>query len=402
MANAGMLPGDLVVVRTIAPELVMEQPVAETLGFQQDTGAPAYTTNNARNISISPDGSQIVVVQYGSTPYVRVFPGDGSTSFQIPTGTGAAQAAVRVAFHPSGSEFAVSLLTTPFYVRIDSATLAALPPFSVLPPTGTHALSYSPDGRYLAFAYNATNNPCYIVYDLIAGAAVTGLPALAGPTASIEFVTNTHLLIQQRIAGTSPQVLDMGTKAFLSILPALPTIGNTGYQLQTKRSPDLSRFALCLGASPYIAIISASTWQVQLTGPFPSMENTPIVSLDWIGNDVLSIFQTSARTYDLSGASPVFLGMGTLAPANNNVMAAVPGGGKFHFAGIVNDGATTFLERKIGAVDRATGRNLGETTSLPDGSFSLSVFSPRPAILYCVGENGETTQLADDVTPVPA
>lgn len=397
MANVGILPGDLIVSDSVAPGLTIMQPLDLSRGYKQNTfylNTGAYT-----QLDISPDRTKLLAT-WGSSPYFRIFPMDGDTAYQNPV-SNPAGAVRRSVWRPDGSEFAVSHATSPYITRYNSNDLSKITEFASLPGTTGGDIKYSPDGRYLAMGYNASTfaSPGYVLYDLTDDSLVSGLPALTSNCTGLCFTADSSkLVLQQRTSSNVAQVLDIAAKTLTPITGL--TSGGAG-EKYLRLSPDGSKMAISRAGSPYLVVYDTATFTEYTTSAFPNIESATVNDIRWIDNNTLVVSQGYTRVYDVSTPTPVYLGM----PAGGHTgtsFECMPSGARRKFAGVVTDGGSNFLQRKVRAIDRTTGRPIGETvSSAVDGTFELIVFSPNPAIVYCVGEGAEITKLSDSVTPVP-
>lgn len=83
--------------------------------------------------------------------------------------------------------------------------------------------------------------------------------------------------------------------------------------------------------------------------------------------------------------------------------ALVPGAVYRKLAGTVHDGSSNPLSRTVVALDKETLQEIGRaTSSAVDGSFTMIVFSPFPALVLALGSGAEVTKLFDSVVPVVA
>ena len=408
MSNFGSLPGDIIATSGVYPGIIFMQPLDRTGGYKLYEGDVVDNVNalgtSLIRLELSPDQSRLLA-RTTSAPFVRLYRMDGSAPWYVDPPVSVAGQSSRGHWHPSGTEFAVGHATSPFVTRFDASTLAHLPAFLTSPPFGSVGdVKYSPDGTMLAVAHEGSsssiNSPGYAIYDLATGDLVPGLPPLPNTNAhAIGWSPDSSTLVmQQRTSANVCQRLDLATMTMTPIAGVLSG-GSTVTNKYVRFNPSGSLVAITRANSPFLHVVDTSTWASITLGI--SLSSTP-TDIRWVDDDVLIVAQNGGAVLavDYSTGSGVLLGssVGAGSCTAFDVRPAV----RRKFAGTVTDGASNPLERAVRIVDRASGREIGRTVSDPsDGTFEVVVFSPNPAIAYCVGDGTELTKLEDAVTPVP-
>lgn len=407
MSNFGSLPGDIIATSEVYPGLIMQQPLDRSGGYKVFMGDDPTNRGSLAagltRLELSPDRTRLLG-RTTSAPFVRVYRMDGSEPGYDDPPIGVAGQSIRMAWHPAGTEFAVGHANSPFVTRFNASDLSQLAAFLDATPFGQVGdLKYSPDGQYLACAHSASpttlNAPGYVIYDLSTGNALTGLPDLTSNANALGWSPDSStLVIQQRTSSHVCQRLDMATLTLTPIagVTAGVTLADNKY---VRFNPSGTLVAITRGNSPYLHVVETTGWTSVPLGV--SLGSIP-TDIRWLDDDLLVVAQNggSMLLLDYATGSGVLLGA-PVGAGSCTAFDVIPSTRR-RFGGTVTDGVSNPLSRTVRIVDRASGREIGRTVSDPsDGSFEVVVFSPNPAIAYCVGDGTELTKIEDAVTPAP-
>lgn len=416
MTDIGLLPGDVLISNYRNPGLMFYSLGVDEIGYPFDPNSDGLLLG-ASSISISPDGLTLLVV-LPETNGIYLVPTDGSTPpYSPPVQTGTPFKAV---WAPNGTEFTVTSRTSPYLFRYGFPSLEQLqtPPRPLAEPGGR--LSYSPDGRYIAAGYNATSSTSserFMVLDIEINDYVdlSQAPQLAALSRGLSFSpdgTQLFCVASASASAASPIVYnpsDWDNPHYILSGVDYRSYGNQ--DAPVAYSPSGDKIAYYRGGtnrSQTLRVLNTSDFTVIPAQDPPRSQ--AIRELAWATNDLLLVLQGSSNPssmsiYDFTSGEGVIVKevRDFRAPTSDGgTICTVPGGARRKFSGIVTDGNGEFLQRVVRAIDKATGRRIGQTESDPiSGEFELTVLSPNPAIVYCVGQGAEITKLVDGVIPVP-
>lgn len=416
------LPGDLLLSLSTAPGLTLRSPY-EKFAFAPILNEPRFNKAgrfiNYQMLKPSPDGTRVALVStYNSSTTIYVAElADGCETFV--SSSVSLGAITDFAWSPDGSEIAVASATSPYIFRLNSTTLAQLGAFTTIPSARANTVAYSTDGALLfGSCYGSTaptNSPMgFWAYNIALNDLI--VPSNQANTASSEIATFPNgkflFVLTRASSATGCRVFDVRDFS----LPALdvPTTLNhsTTVQKRAAFSADGEYLVTLSTSSPFLRVAKVDygagahtdvTFTLQtlvgdttLTGLLPYVAN-------WATSRAFFInCNQGVKLCTINGDDTVSIE--SLADLPGNVSGVLPlaNFAKRKFAGSVVDGNAVPLKREIRAVDKETGRFLASTFSdETTGVFELIVTSSNPAIVQCIGEGGELTQLADGVIPVP-
>lgn len=417
------LPGDLLLSLSAAPGLVFRNP------YEKHAFSPVLNTERFNKsgrfighqmLKLSPDGTRVALVTTYNTS-TSIYVADLADGLENWVQSSVSLGAITdFAWSPDGSEIAVASATSPYIFRLNSTTLAQRGAFTTIPSSRTNSVSYSPDGTLLfcgCYTNTApTNSPMgFWAYNI----ALNDLVVPSNQTNLISpevcaFPNGKFLFTMGRTSSTvNCRVLDIRDFS----LPAIDVATALNFATTTaaKRagfSADGEYLVTLSTATPFLRVAKVNygagahtdvTFTLQtlqgdttLTGLLPYVVNWATLRSFFINCD------QGVKLCTINGDGTVSVESLPDLPGNVSGVLPLANFAKRKFTGSVVDGNAVPLKREIRAVDKETGRFLASTFSdKTTGVFELIVTSSNPAIVQCIGEGGELTQLADGVIPVP-
>lgn len=403
-------------------------------------GNTSSSSNTRTNIVVSPDGRKIVFTQSETGASVAIYDIETETLTVTPVDVAGRPVTSSVVWSPDSLEFAVLHANSPFISRYSAAGAQLVPP-SVLPTATPNNAEYSPDGRFLAVwvgGSTASDHNQLRVYDRLNGLTSVSLGAIVSsgtgvettsPVSGAAFSKDSSKLWAVSTSATSAAgffgFFDTSTWVWTPL--PLPS-GRAGTQTHIflSISPDGKYLLIGDGSSSWpgrmiLLDISNPASPVGLEFvDYPSGLGGygTFRGVQWLDASLfMAVITPSGRPFFRDfGAGPIVWELGQdlkaryaetpanaawVVPGSSWLCAGVmPGGGRRRFAGLVKDLADNPLVRTVRAVNRRTGRVIGETVSDVSGAFEIQVMNSEPAIVYCVGDNAEVVQLEDSVVPV--
>lgn len=392
-----ILPGDIIFSQSVAPGLGYALPNDKSSGYP--FFAQSITLNalgSLTEMKISPDNTKLARVtgtNFGVTDMSGDFNSETPSSAIVGTG-------YSVAWHPAGNRIAVAHATSPFLTQYSYPALDKLVEVDVLPVTTGSAVAYSPNGAFLVCGFrNSTYTaPGFSLYDAVNNIRLSDPPnGLLSNAVGFDFSPDSSLFCAVGFNTNTSHCRVYNTSDWSSF--GLTKLAGSSYDQGCKFSPDGSKLAIFGNSSPRLRVYDTATW-VNIGVP-ATLDAAAITDVAWFDNNILVTASSYIRVLDYTTSTPVELHV--LNGGHSSAVIEVRRDGvRRKFAGVVTDGGSNFLQRKVRAIDRNTGRPIGETvSSAVDGTFELIVFSPNPAIVYCVGKGAEITKFSDSVTPVP-
>lgn len=402
MANK-LLPGDVIASATVSPGLMnfqMGDIAALRFQFLDEPSLGSFGEGRGK-MELSPD-AQVLLVGSGSNVTLYRTTGDGYVEpSSAPQGT-----AGSVAWNHDGSVFAVGHSSIPYLTQYTYPDLTKLPEVKERPTGEVVALDYNHDGSLLVVGRAASTKmgAGFYLYDTATGEKLPDPDVPMGSNAAgLQFSPDGRWLVAVGRSDTYPncQVYDMTDLSVLQTLVRPTLAPAVTSQIPVAFNPTGTRLAMGGNQSPYLVLYDTTTTPWTRLLPLPSVPNTTlgaVSNLAWLSDSVL-VYQQPDQIVAIDVDTLEFLAVAPLKAVSGFVV--YPGGSRRKLSGVVTDGRGNFLRRTVRAIERSTGRWLGETESDPvDGTFTLEVFCPNPAIVYCVGEGAEVSKLVDGVVPV--
>lgn len=396
---ANLIPGDIVLCDTTTMGIHSMGPGAEFLeNILLNSQTPLQTTRN--DCVVTADGSTIFVA-LNVTPFIAKIDVVSGTRYANPVSLppGAVQ---RITLSPDETEVVLGHSTTPFFTRYRTSDMVKLSD-PATPPAGTgYKPAFSPDGTLMAIGH--ATSPFISIYNTSDMSKVANPGTLPPTTGSggTDFSPNGQWLAVG-CANTSPRLRVYNVADWSSVTLGA-TIGSVNL-LDVKFSPDSTKLA-CVSSSgaatTTIYVYDTSTWTFITLPSLSGYKLGAARKVEWYGNRVIGVIMDSTPSAALfidvvSGQVVKYVDIGVSAI---NGAGVVPGGSFRRLAGTVKDPADNPLARAVRAYDRTTGKLIGETNSLVDGSFDLKVFCGRSSCVVALGTSPENSKLIDRVTPV--
>jgi hypothetical protein len=177
--------------------------------YVYDVSSSAVTYNRALTITsgagtqfmkFSADGSRLMVIARGTSPYITIFNTSTWSSVTAPTPGQVVNAAD---FSPDGATIAVALNASPFLKLYRTSDMTAITSPGTLPTAAANGIAYSPNGSHFAVVWAGATNDTVTVYrtsDLAVAATITlvghvansgnGYPAWSGDGLEMALGTN--------------------------------------------------------------------------------------------------------------------------------------------------------------------------------------------------------------------
>lgn len=393
-----LLPGDLIYGMGATPRIIIRQPTDPLDVFHSwgtADGEANYFWYEAR---ISPDLAEIAF-GVSSSPFIRRFNLANGSLYPNP-GVLPPAAVESLDYSPDGTIIAVAHNGSPFVTRYNRADMQKLTDYPVSPGSQAHAVRYSPDGSLLAVGHEST--PFLTIYNTLTGEKLPNPAQL--PVAGVDNVgfSPDGQMLYAFSGGTGNQYVYLTAD-----WTAISLGSQSGSTKNGRWNPSGTMLAMATSGSGSLRMWdrgpdNSMTARTVATAP----EAAPGGGLHWLDDDRL-LMQTDQRWYQYRPStntwSYAYPGIYPSGSAPGFGILQFPGGAPRKFAGTVKDGGGNPLERNLVAYDRGSGRIIGRTrSSAVDGSFTMPVWSNRPAVIYAVGEGGEMTEYFDAVTPVTA
>lgn len=389
-----LLPGDIIHGLLSAPSILVRQPSEAVTAASSLGSAAAEVLWKWEEGAFSPDHTEIAFCSKVS-PYIKRFALSDMSQFPQP-GNLPTSACTDIAYSPDGNVIAVSHISAPFVTRYTRSTMVKLPEFVTGVGAQANAVCFTKDGRYLVLGLEVS--PFIAIYDLITGDRLT-TPSTV-PNAGVDWLEPSpdgrFIAVS---CGSSVNQYVYKTSDWSAILLGTAL---TGTLKKAKWNSTGSMLAQSTSSTPYLRIwdVSGEAFALNTTAVAPVP--CPGGGLAWLDDRTLVVqTDTDYRYFDITSNSWSYAFAGYYPSTADLGLLLFPGGARRKFAGTVKDGLGNPLVRKIVANDRGSGRILGKTiSSAADGTFTLNVWSNLPAIVYAVGDGGETTELFDSVVAV--
>lgn len=443
-----LLPGDILIDASGG----WGSPLARQV-FEPSAGVPVVdgsvlwwgntsSSSNARtNIAVSPDGRKIALTQGETGTRVAVYDIEAETLTVTPVDAAGAPVISSVVWSPDSLEFAVPHANSPFISRYSAAGVQLVPPS--VPPTNTPSnAEYSPDGRFLAVwvgGSTASDHNQLRVYDRLNGLTSVSIGTIVSsgtgvvttsPVSGAAFSEDSSKLWAVSTSATQGAgffgFFDTSTWVWTPLPLPSGRAGSSQTRIFLSISPDDKYLLMGDGATSWpgrmiLLDVSNPTSPVGLEFvdyPGDLQSYGAFRGVRWLGTSTfMAVITPVGRSFFRDfGAGPIVWELGqdlkcryAETPANAAwvvpgnywyCVGVMPGGERRRFAGLVKDLADNPLVRTVRAVNRRTGRIIGETVSDVSGAFEIQVMNSEPAIVYCVGDNAEVVQLEDSVVPV--
>lgn len=352
--------------------------------------------NDFSAVAISPDG-RYAMFGINVSPYLIWYDFD-TEDIEDPFGGTFPTQPTSITFNPAGDMFVATFTASPYIAMYSYPGLVDQGAFTNPPISTTYRAAFTPDGsKIVACSYDS---PFLHVWNATTRADIT--PTWTdGPTADCDYVacTNTIVAASGYDTGANLKVHDIATGASLH--------SETADHYQIKFSADGAYLWARGSATDSIQKYDTTTWAVE------NVSFSPSLAADVINNiaSLRNIFVLGEKHLLVHGEGATFIldteGRGVIAEMMN--MNALVGQGAIHpdtaigyVQGVVDDGAGSPvpLAREIIAVHRESGKVIAKTTSSAvNGTYRLVLMTQEAVNIYCVGESGEATQIADNVTP---
>lgn len=388
-----LLPGDVIHGLMVAPSIMVRQPNGVETAANTFGTASAEVAWTWQEADLSPDRTEIVFSSLVS-PYIKRFslsdmelmaaPGN------LPTG-----GCKNVEYSPDGSLIALAHAAAPYVTIYERANMRKRSDFATSVGAAANALCFTKDGTHLIIGLEVS--PFIAIYNLVTGDRLPNPTQL--PAAGVDWV--------ELSPDGSFVALSIGSSAIQYVYKtsdwsAISLGSLSGSLKKAKWNSDGSRLAQSTSSSPHLRIwdVSGDNFTARTVA---ATEASPGGGIVWLDDDTI-LMQTDTRymIYNISTNAWKYAFTGYYPSTSNLGLFLYPGGARRKFAGSVKNGEGSPLSREIIAFDRESGRIIGKTLSdASTGNFELQVWSNLPAVVYAVGQGGETTELFDSVIPVP-